>query len=108
MRQELEERSTLCEELRQQNNELALALQESEGKAEKELRAKRIELANSMEMREMLEARIEELEQQLQSQKKNEELYQALVGMKEGPAGGRGCREFRRLLQRRKEAIYRS
>jgi chromosome segregation ATPase len=84
VRQELEERSTLCEELRQQNNELALALQESEGKAEKELRAKRIELANSMEMREMLEARIEELEQQLaQSQKKNEELYQALVGMKQ-------------------------
>mgnify|MGYP001037739237 CR=1 FL=1 len=83
-RQELDERSKLCEELRKQNNELALARQDSESKAEKELRAKRIELANSIEMREMLEAKIEELQQQLaQSQKKSEELYQAFLEMEQ-------------------------
>jgi chromosome segregation ATPase len=83
-RGELDERTKLCEELRQQNNELALALKDTESKAEKEIRAKRIELANSLEMREMLEARIEELEEQLsQSKKKTEDLYQAFLEMEQ-------------------------
>lgn len=81
---ELDERSKLCEELQRHNSELAQTLQEQDGKSEKEIRAKRIELANSLEMREMLEARIEELQEQLSlSKKKAEDLYQAYLEMEQ-------------------------
>jgi hypothetical protein len=81
---ELDERIEQCEKLKQHNSELVQALQDHEDRTDKEIRAKRIELANSLEMREMLEARIEELKEQLsQSKEKADELYQAYLEMEQ-------------------------
>lgn len=79
---ELDERIKQCEELKQHNSELVQSLEDYEGRADKEIRAKRIELANSLEMREMLEARVEDLQEQLAlSKKRADELYQAYQEM---------------------------